>query len=62
MPDGSHEKPTPPRALTTPQILEVVQHYRKAALNAMRAGNNPIFFNTRLIYYDTIFFNYRRKI
>ncbi|XP_057537561.1 12-oxophytodienoate reductase 3-like [Amaranthus tricolor] len=42
MPDGSHEKPTPPQALTTPQILEVVQHYRKAALNAMRAGFDGI--------------------
>ncbi|KNA04624.1 hypothetical protein SOVF_197980 [Spinacia oleracea] len=38
MPDGSHEKCTPPRALTKPQILEVVQDYRQAALNAIRAG------------------------
>ncbi|KMS96193.1 hypothetical protein BVRB_001030 [Beta vulgaris subsp. vulgaris] len=38
MPDGSHEKCTPPRALSVPGILEVVQQYRQAALNAIHAG------------------------
>lgn len=38
MPDGSHEKCTPPQALSVPNILEVIEHYRQAALNAIRAG------------------------
>ncbi|XP_021771310.1 12-oxophytodienoate reductase 3-like [Chenopodium quinoa] len=42
MPDGSHEKCTPPQALTPPQISEVVEHYRQAALNAIRAGFDGI--------------------
>ncbi|KAH9611560.1 hypothetical protein KSS87_009744 [Heliosperma pusillum] len=37
-PDDSHAHCSVPRALTIPQIFEVVNDYRQAALNAMRAG------------------------
>lgn len=54
MPDGSQEKCTPPQALTAPQILEVVQHYRQAALNAIRAGIVfiSITLDTTIIYFN----------
>ncbi|GAB2291888.1 12-oxophytodienoate reductase 3 [Dionaea muscipula] len=42
MPDGSHAKYLPPRALTTSEIPAVVEDYRQAALNAIRAGFDGI--------------------
>lgn len=38
MPDGSYGIYPKPRALEISEIGEVVEHYRKAALNAIRAG------------------------
>jgi hypothetical protein len=38
MPDGTYGTYPAPRALETSEILEVVEHYRQAALNAIRAG------------------------
>ncbi|GMI97837.1 DELAYED DEHISCENCE 1, oxophytodienoate-reductase 3 [Hibiscus trionum] len=38
MPDGSHGIYPKPRALEVPEIHEVVEHFREAALNAIRAG------------------------
>ncbi|CAJ1940494.1 unnamed protein product [Sphenostylis stenocarpa] len=38
MPDGSLGVFTEPRALTTAEICEVVEHYRLSAINAIRAG------------------------
>jgi 12-oxophytodienoic acid reductase len=38
MPDGSYGIYPKPRALEAYEILDVVEHYRKAALNAIRAG------------------------
>ncbi|GAB4853719.1 12-oxophytodienoate reductase 3 [Ancistrocladus abbreviatus] len=37
MPDGSYGRYPPPRALAASEIPEVVEHYRQAALNAIRA-------------------------
>lgn len=41
-PDGSYGTYPKPRALETYEILDVVEHYRKAALNAIRAGFDGI--------------------
>ncbi|KAG5248249.1 artemisinic aldehyde Delta(11(13)) reductase [Salix suchowensis] len=38
MPDGTYGTCTAPAALETSEILEVVEHYRQAALNAIQAG------------------------
>lgn len=38
MPDGSYAKYPKPRALQTYEIAAVVEDYRRAALNAIRAG------------------------
>ncbi|KAJ6355678.1 hypothetical protein OIU77_006123 [Salix suchowensis] len=38
MPDGTYGIYPAPRALKTSEILEVVEHYRQASLNAIRAG------------------------
>lgn len=38
MPDGTHGKYPKPRPLQSSEIPEVVEHYRRAALNAIRAG------------------------
>lgn len=38
MPDASHAEYPSPRALSTAEILEVVEDYRRAALNAISAG------------------------
>ncbi|TKY44455.1 12-oxophytodienoate reductase 7 [Spatholobus suberectus] len=38
LPDGSYGVYPEPRALTTSEIPEIVQHYRQAAINAIRAG------------------------
>ncbi|XP_015889272.3 12-oxophytodienoate reductase 3 isoform X1 [Ziziphus jujuba] len=38
LPDGSIDKFSKPRALQTYEIPQVVQHYRQAALNSIRAG------------------------
>lgn len=38
MPDASHAEYPEPRALDATEILEVVEDYRRAALNAIRAG------------------------
>ncbi|KAJ6407261.1 hypothetical protein OIU84_010715 [Salix udensis] len=38
MPDGTYGTYPAPRALGTSEILEVVEHYSQAALNAIRAG------------------------
>lgn len=38
MPDGSYGRYPTPRPLETSEILEVVENYRQAALNAIRAG------------------------
>ncbi|CAL0330284.1 unnamed protein product [Lupinus luteus] len=38
MPDGSYTLFSEPRALNTSEIPEIVQHYRQAAINAIRAG------------------------
>ncbi|RZC91677.1 hypothetical protein C5167_027739 [Papaver somniferum] len=38
MPDGSYGNYPNPKPLEIPEILEVVQHYRQAAKNAIRAG------------------------
>ncbi|KAH0970789.1 hypothetical protein GBA52_022945 [Prunus armeniaca] len=37
LPDASHATYPKPRRLETPEILQVVEHYRQAALNAIRA-------------------------
>ncbi|XP_021902030.1 12-oxophytodienoate reductase 3 isoform X2 [Carica papaya] len=42
LPDGSHGKYPNPRALETSEVSEVVQHYRQAAINAIRAGFDGI--------------------
>ncbi|KAL9250641.1 12-oxophytodienoate reductase 3-like protein [Drosera capensis] len=42
MPDGSHNNYLPPRALTTSEIPAVVEDYRRAAVNATRAGFDGI--------------------
>ncbi|TKY54424.1 12-oxophytodienoate reductase 3 [Spatholobus suberectus] len=42
MPDGSHGVYPEPRALNTSEIPEIVQHYRQAAINAVRAGFDGI--------------------
>ncbi|TYJ32458.1 hypothetical protein E1A91_A05G035900v1 [Gossypium mustelinum] len=42
MPDGSYGIYPKPRPLETSEIQEVVEHYRKAALNAIRAGFDGI--------------------
>ncbi|KAL9257376.1 12-oxophytodienoate reductase 3-like protein [Drosera capensis] len=42
MPDGSHANYLPPHALTTSEIPAVVEDYRRAALNAIRAGFDGI--------------------
>uniref|UniRef100_A0A6M2EE46 NADH:flavin oxidoreductase/NADH oxidase N-terminal domain-containing protein n=1 Tax=Populus davidiana TaxID=266767 RepID=A0A6M2EE46_9ROSI len=42
MPDGTYGTYPAPRALETSEILEVVEHYRQAALNAIRAGFDGI--------------------
>ncbi|GAB2225182.1 hypothetical protein Droror1_Dr00005973 [Drosera rotundifolia] len=42
MPNGSHANYLPPRALTTSEIPAVVEDYRRAALNAIRAGFDGI--------------------
>lgn len=41
-PDGSYGTYPKPRALETYEILDVVEHYRRAALNAIRAGFDGI--------------------
>lgn len=38
MPDASHGIYPNPRALETSDILEVVEDYRRSAVNAIRAG------------------------
>jgi len=38
MPDGTYGIYPAPRALKTSEILELVEHYSQAALNAIRAG------------------------
>ena len=38
MPDASHVEYPPPRALSMAEILEVVEDYRLAAINAICAG------------------------
>jgi len=38
LPDGSYGVYPEPRALNTSEIPEIVQHYRQAAINAIRAG------------------------
>ncbi|KAJ8750764.1 hypothetical protein K2173_015945 [Erythroxylum novogranatense] len=42
MPDGTHATYPEPRPLKTSEIPEVVEHYRCAALNAIRAGFDGI--------------------
>ncbi|PON81619.1 NADH:flavin oxidoreductase/NADH oxidase [Trema orientale] len=42
LPDGSYGPYPKPRALDTYQIQEVVEHYRRAAINAIRAGFDGI--------------------
>ncbi|KDP33907.1 hypothetical protein JCGZ_07478 [Jatropha curcas] len=42
MPDGSYGKYPTPRRLETSEILEVVENYRQAAVNAIRAGFDGI--------------------
>lgn len=42
MPDGTHSPYPAPRALTISDISQVVDHYRIAALNAIRAGFDGI--------------------
>ncbi|GAB4838028.1 12-oxophytodienoate reductase 3 [Ancistrocladus abbreviatus] len=42
MPDGSHAKYLPPRALAASEISGVVEDYRHAAVNAIRAGFDGI--------------------
>ncbi|KAG8657115.1 12-oxophytodienoate reductase 3 [Manihot esculenta] len=42
MPDGSYGRYPTPRPLETSEILEVVENYRQAALNAIRAGFDGI--------------------
>ncbi|OWM74433.1 hypothetical protein CDL15_Pgr013337 [Punica granatum] len=42
MPDGSHGIYPKPRVLKTLEILEVVEHYRQAAINAIEAGFDGI--------------------
>ncbi|GAU33184.1 hypothetical protein TSUD_206430, partial [Trifolium subterraneum] len=37
LPDGSYGAYPEPRALTTSEIPEIVQHYRQSAINAIRA-------------------------
>lgn len=38
MPDGSTGKYPVPRPLASDEIPEIVEHYRQAAMNAIRAG------------------------
>ena len=38
LPDGSYGVYPKPRALSTYEIPEIVEHYRQAAINAIRAG------------------------
>lgn len=38
LPDGSYGVYPEPRALATSEIPEIVQNYRQAAINAIRAG------------------------
>ncbi|KAL8128555.1 hypothetical protein V2J09_017710 [Rumex salicifolius] len=42
MPDGSHAKYPSPKALSVFEIKQVVEHYRQAAENAIRAGFDGI--------------------
>ncbi|KAG4959217.1 hypothetical protein AAZX31_13G092500 [Glycine max] len=42
LPDGSYGVYPEPRALSTSEIPEIVQHYRQAAINAIRAGFDGI--------------------
>ncbi|XP_073132098.1 12-oxophytodienoate reductase 3 [Henckelia pumila] len=42
LPDGSHAIYPKPRKLETPEIPELVEHYRQAALNAIEAGFDGI--------------------
>lgn len=42
MPDGTHGKYPKPRPLQSSEIPKVVEHYRRAALNAIRAGFDGI--------------------
>ena len=39
MPDGSYGKYPTPRHLATSEIPEIVEQYRQAAVNAIKAGN-----------------------
>jgi 12-oxophytodienoic acid reductase len=39
MPDGSYGKYPTPRRLATSEIPEIVEQYRQAAVNAIKAGN-----------------------
>lgn len=40
MPDGSYGVYPKPRRLATSEILDIVEQYRQAAINAIEAGNN----------------------
>lgn len=42
MPDGTHSTYPNPRRLATSEIPEIVQHYRQAAINAIKAGFDGI--------------------
>jgi 2,4-dienoyl-CoA reductase-like NADH-dependent reductase (Old Yellow Enzyme family) len=44
MPDGTYGIYPAPRALKTSEILELVEHYSQAALNAIRAGQYNVSF------------------
>ncbi|OIV99726.1 hypothetical protein TanjilG_26064 [Lupinus angustifolius] len=42
LPDGSHGTYPEPRRLSSSEILEIVEHYRQSAINAIRAGFDGI--------------------
>lgn len=60
-PDGSFGPYSDPRALTTSEILEIVEHYRQSAINAVRAGSIYVYFSSMnpfsLLIYDCELFN-----
>lgn len=57
MPDGSHDVYPEPRALTTSEIPEIVQHYLQSAVNAIRAGYYFTFLSLSTSLYKSVLYN-----
>lgn len=53
MPDGTTERYPVPRALATHEIPDIVEHYRQAAVNAIRAGQQFLHMITSLILFSS---------